>query len=213
MLEYDIDRPASFADGDTVAVLLHGRGSHRGDLQPLRPHLPEAWALVTPQAPNPGAPWGYGPGWAWYRYVGDDRVVDETLAASLAALDAFLASLPDLLDAAPGRVVLGGFSQGGTTSLTYGLRRPGVVHAVLNFSGFLPDSDLAREAVDPGLPVFWGHGTQDPAIPHALAVRGRQGLAGMGVAVEARDYDIGHWIEPDEMRHAVAFVEREAPGG
>ena len=125
MLVHDIGRPKEHVDAATVAVLLHGRGSHRGDLQAIRPLLPEDWFLVTPQAPHPGHPWGYGPGWAWYRYVRDDEVDEVSLRQSLDALDAFLDALPERLGFTPGRVVLGGFSQGGTTSMAYGLTRPG----------------------------------------------------------------------------------------
>lgn len=209
MLGYDLSRPPELEDGATVAVLLHGRGSHRGDLQALRPHLPDDWALVTPQAPHPGHPWGYGPGWAWYRYVAEDRLVDETLEVSLGALHTFLDSLPRLLGVEPGRIVLGGFSQGGTTSLAYGLTQPGRVAAALNFSGFLADSTVipAERMTSDTTPLFWGHGLRDPAIPHTLAVRGRGTLAEHGVSVETRDYDIGHWIDPQEVADAVAFVE------
>ncbi|MEQ9400607.1 MAG: alpha/beta hydrolase-fold protein [Longimicrobiales bacterium] len=209
MLVYDLHRPDTLADGDTVAVLLHGRGSHRGDLQALRAHLPESWALVTPQAPYPGHPWGYGPGWAWYRYVAEDRVQDDTLARSLEAVEAFLADVPGILGVTPGRVVLGGFSQGGTTSLAYGLTRPGAVHAVLNFSGFLADSPvIPADALGPGAtPAFWGHGLRDPAIPHGLAIRGRNRLDKAGAPVQNRDYEIGHWIDPAEVADAVAFVQ------
>lgn len=214
MLGYDVSRPPDLADGDTVAVLLHGRGSHRGDLQALRPRLPDSWALVTPQAPHPGHPWGYGPGWAWYRYVAEDRLVDETLSRSLEALEAFLAELPAILGHVPGRVVLGGFSQGGTTSLAYALTHPGAVTAVLNFSGFLADSSVIPvDALGPdATPVFWGHGRRDPAIPHALAVKGRATLTEAGAPVEAGDYDIGHWIDPKEAADAVAFVGRVVAG-
>lgn len=209
MLGYDLSRPPELADGATVAVLLHGRGSHRGDLQALRPHLPESWAIVTPQAPHPGHPWGYGPGWAWYRYVAEDRVEEAGLEWSLGALDRFLERLPSLLGLTPGRIVLGGFSQGGTTSLVYGFTRPGRVAAVLNFSGFLADTPLLpAEALGPaGPPVFWGHGRRDPAIPHALAVKGRARLEAAGARLQAHDYDIGHWIDPVEVADAVAFVD------
>lgn len=208
MLGYDLSRPPGLSDGATVAVLLHGRGSHRGDLQALRAHLPEAWALITPQAPHPGHPWGYGPGWAWYRYVGEDRVEDEGLGQSLRALDTFLQQLPTVLGVQPGRVLLGGFSQGGTLSLAYASSRPDGVGAILNFSGFLADSPLVEldRAEHRFPPVFWGHGTRDPNIPHRLAVRGRERLLAAGVRVTGRDYDIGHWIDPGEVADAVAFV-------
>jgi phospholipase/carboxylesterase len=179
------------------------------DLQGLRPLLPEAWVLVTPQAPFAGAPWGYGPGGAWYRYVAEDHVVVETIEESLARLDEFLGGLADLVGFRPGRVVLGGFSQGGTTSLTYALSRQGAVDAVLSFSGFLPAHVALDEAGGdaPRTPIFWGHGTGDPAIPFALAEKGRNRLRRAGAPLIARDYRMGHWIDEAEVAEAVAMVD------
>lgn len=210
MLEHQIHLPDGVVDGARVAVLLHGRGSHEGDLQGLRDHLPDGTVLLTPRALHPGRPWGYGPGWAWYRYVADDRVVPETLEASLEALDGFLQALPDLVPVRPGPLVLGGFSQGGTTSLVYGLRHPERVQGVAVFSGFLPEHETERldERRVEGLDVFWGHGTRDPAIPHELGRRGREALASTGIRLEARDYDMGHEIVPEQMRDAAGWMGR-----
>ncbi len=213
MLEFDSNVPSAAGDGATVLVLLHGRGSHRGDLQALAPSLPEHWVLLTPQAPHPGHPWGYGPGWAWYRYLAADRLEDETLARSLTALDTFLGDLPRLVGLQPGRVVLGGFSQGGTTSLAYALTRPGRLAGVLNFSGFLADTELIEASAlsTTATPVFWGHGTHDPNIPFTLATEGRSRLVDAGVPLTARDYEIGHWIVPEEVSDAVGFLEGPLP--
>lgn len=208
MLAHDLAGPRDAGDGATVAVLLHGRGSHRGDLQALRPQLPSDWVLVTPQAPFPGHRWGYGPGWAWYRYLGEDRIEDG-LEWSLAALGRFLEQLPATLGLAPGRIVLGGFSQGGTISMAFALTHPGAVRCVLDFSGFLVDSPLVPLHVwgASHTPVFWAHGTRDPAVPFALASKGRARLAQAGIPVTACDYPIGHWIDAKEVEDAVAFVE------
>jgi phospholipase/carboxylesterase len=209
MLGYDLSLPPTASDGATVLVLLHGRGSHRGDLQALRPRLPEDWVLVTPQAPHPGHPWGYGPGWAWYRYLGEDRVEQGPLEWSLGALDAFLGDLPAALGFHPGRLVLGGFSQGGTMSMAYAITRPGSVTGALNLSGMLVDSPPVRPEADGALatPLFWGHGVRDAAVPHRLAVKGRARLKAAGAVLTERDYDIGHWIDPQEVADAVAFVK------
>lgn len=208
MLGFDLSSPPSAADGSTVAVLLHGRGSHRGDLQALRAQLPEDWVLFTPQGPHPGHPWGYGPGWAWYRYVAEDRVEDGSLAWSMVALDRCLDRLPSAVGFTPGRIVLGGFSQGGTVSMAYAYTRPGRVAATLNFSGFLVDSPLVPTTTmgPSATPVFWGHGKRDPNIPYALAEKGRSTLTQHGARFTVGDYDIGHWIDPAEIADAVAFV-------
>jgi phospholipase/carboxylesterase len=207
-LEFDLSIGARATEPATVAVLLHGRGSDKNDLQGLRPQLPDDWTLVTPRAPFPGEPWGYGKGYAWYRYVEEDLLDPDTLLQSLALLDEFLVSLPRALGTAPGRIVLGGFSQGGTTSLSYAITRPGAVAAVLNFSGFLPAAIGVDEsgANPPTTPIFWGHGLGDPAIPIGLAERGRNRLRRAKAKLLTRDFSIGHWIVPEEVETAVAMV-------
>lgn len=210
-LDFEHHVPAGAGDGAPVAVLLHGRGSHMGDLQSVRDGLPEGTVVVTPQAPHPGRSWGYGPGWAWYRYVAGDRLVAGTLETSLDRLHALLDRLDEILPLRPGPLFLGGFSQGGTTGLAYALRDPARLAGVLSFSGFLPadgivDLDRAGE-----LDVFWGHGVRDPNIPHALAERGRARLEAAGADVEARDYEIGHWIDPGELADAARWMARRVP--
>ncbi len=208
-----LHRPEGWTAGDGVAVLLHGRGSSEGDLQGLVPFLPSGWALYTPRATFSGLPWGYGPGWAWYRYVAEDRVDEGTLEESLARLDGVLEALPGILGGTPGIRVLGGFSQGGTTSLAWALTRPGRVDGVVNLSGFLPRATAVTEALAHArdLPVFWGHGAMDPAIPFALGHRGRAALQEAGARVEAVDHPGGHTITPQEARALQAWLEaREA---
>lgn len=207
MLQFDSRTSEQAEDGSPLIVLLHGRGADESDLLSLAPHLPPA-VVVAPRAPFAAAPWGYGPGWAWYRYLGDDRPDPESFAASLAELDTLITELPNRLAVRTGPLVLGGFSQGGTLSLAHSLTRPGAAAAVLNFSGFLADHPAVR--LTPGsaghTPVFWGHGTHDPAIPFGLAVRGRDRLRAAGATLEARDYAIGHWIDPQELHDAVDWL-------
>lgn len=209
MLDHLVHRASSARDGMTLAVLLHGRGSDMNDLQSLAPALPESWLVVTPRAPHAGREWGYGPGWAWYRYVAEDRMLEEPFEESLDHLDTFLEQLPGRLGIEPARTVLGGFSQGGTMSLAYSLTRPGAVHTAWNLSGFLAGHlDIgALGAGAASTPVYWGHGLHDPAIPFALAVRGRERLNRAGVPMVTEDFDIGHWIVPEEIESAVRLAE------
>jgi phospholipase/carboxylesterase len=208
VLETRIQTPADAVDGAPVVVLMHGRGADLTDLIPLARRFPPEAALVFPRAPHPGAPWGYGPGWAWYRYEGGDRPETESFRQAQVALEALVAGLPDLLGFAPGPVVLGGFSQGGTMAIGYALRHPGETPVVLNFSGFVPshpDVAVTPETVA-DTALWWGHGTEDPAVHFELARRGRSALAAAGANLVARDYPMGHGIAPDELDDAVAWL-------
>jgi phospholipase/carboxylesterase len=207
-LVHEMDLPEAVADGAPVIVLLHGRGSDRLDLLGLRRGLPEEAVLITPQAPFPGGPWGYGGGWAWYRYLGEDRPEPESFDASQRALGEFLEGIPAMLPVRAGPLVLGGFSQGGTMSLGYALRNPGTVPFVLNFSGFLPRHASVRVTPDSvaGTRIFWGHGSSDPSIPLSMAERGRAALREVDADLTDPTYPIGHWIEPGELAEATAWL-------
>lgn len=209
MLKYERAIPRDAREGAPLVVLMHGRGSDRFDLLGLAPAIAPGAVVVTPEAPWPGMPWGYGPGWAWYRFLGGNRPEPESFERSQQELAAFLEQLRGELPVRTGPLVLGGFSQGGVMAMAYALRSPGQAPRVMNFSGFLADHPTVRptpEAVA-GTRFFWGHGTMDPMIPFALAVEGRQRLQGAGADLTARDYAIGHGISPDEARDARAWLE------
>src|SRR5688572_3953615 len=203
MLEYEIRPAADGAEGAPLIVLMHGRGATRFDLAPFAQHMPASANVVFPEAPFDAAQWGYGPGSAWYRFLGHNRPEPASFARSLDELQQLIAQLN------PPKVVVGGFSQGGTLGLGYALSLDRHVEGVLNLSGFLadhPEVDVSAEAVAETA-FFWGHGRQDPAIPFELAIEGRAALREAGAKLEAHDYDIGHWIAPEELTHAIAFLE------
>lgn len=220
-LDCDIHLPEEPADGALVAVLLHGRGADKTDLAGLRPFLPRDWIVVLPRAPFPGADWGYGGGWAWYQYLGGNRPEPESFELSLHAVGGLLASLGSKLPVRPGPILLGGFSQGGTVSSGYAMAvNSGLLDShgdadfpsvplVANLSGFIADHPLVqagpRSVKDTRF--FWGHGLHDPAIPFAFAAQGRAALLAARADLFARDYHIGHWIEPQEMADLVAWAE------
>jgi phospholipase/carboxylesterase len=212
MLEYH--RTGARKDGATVLVLLHGRGADASDMLQLGAALPADFALVAPRAPFDAAPWGYGPGRAWYRYVGEDRPEPVSFEDSQSQLTEWLAALPSELDFTPGGIVLGGFSQGGTMSVGQALRRPGEVPAAINFSGFLPNhpSVTVDARTVAGTRFFWGHGTRDPNIPFELGERGRAALRRAGADLTVWDGQIGHWIDPEELSAALEWA-RQAPAG
>jgi phospholipase/carboxylesterase len=215
MLPYELRLPERPREGAPLVVLLHGRGSNRHDLIGFHSHLPPGTMLVTPEAPFPGAPWGYGPGSAWYRFIAEGLPDEATLTESLARLDELLGGIPAALPVRPGSLALGGFSQGGTASVAYALTRPGVVDRVINLSGFVPKHPDVRVEPDTvnGARWFWGHGTSDAQIPFRLAEQGRAALRSAGADLTAHDYPMGHGVAPAELRDLRDWLARDGSRG
>ncbi len=196
-----IDKGASDAP---VILLLHGRGSDERDLFPLGRELHPTATVVSVRAPFPGAPWGYGGGWAWYQFMGGTAPEPESFVAGQEALDAFIRDeLPEKLGHTPTQLVVGGFSQGGTSSLAHTLRNPGSVAGVMVFSGFLadhPSIDVARIGTTP---VWWGHGTEDTAIGFDMAEAGWAALTAASAALTTvTRTGKGHSIDAVELASA-----------
>ena len=193
-----------------VIVLLHGRGSDERDLFPLGKLLHPDATTVSVRAPFDAAPWGYGPGFAWYRFLGGTVPEPASFESGQEALASFLANLPAKLGRTNPPVILGGFSQGGTSSLAYMMRNPGRVAGVLVFSGFLADHPSV--AVTPqrvgATPIFWGHGTADPAIPFAAAELGWTQLHAVNAVLESHTYrGMTHTISEEELRDAAMWLD------
>jgi len=207
-LEFRSRIPSPATDGSPVLVLLHGRGSDENDLLGLADHLPADWVVITPRAPFSGLPWGYGPGFAWYQFLGGSRPEPRSFEESQTRLGEFLAELPTILGPKPGPLVLGGFSQGGTVALGHALRRPGGVPLIVNLSGFLPDhpSVAVTPATVAGTELFWGHGTLDPNIPYELATAGWERLEQAGAKLTARSYRMGHTISEPELTDLIGWI-------
>jgi phospholipase/carboxylesterase len=207
-LEATLRIPEAARDGAALIVLMHGRGSDRDDLAPLAGSFPDDAVLAFPAGPFAGAPWGYGPGRAWYRFLGGATPEPESFERGQRALAGWLDALRASLPVRTGQLIVGGFSQGGTSAIGYALRNPGTVHGVLNWSGFVPEhpSVEARRDNCAGLRVFWGHGTADGNVPHTLAVTGRATLGSAGAMVTAFDHSSGHTITRNELAETERWI-------
>lgn len=197
-----------------ILVLLHGRGSDERDLLPVGRLLSPTATIVAPRAPFPAAQWGYGPGWAWYRFIAGTTPEPLSFEDGQEQLAQFLRDLPAALGRSGAPLIVGGFSQGGTSALAWALRHPGSATAVLVFSGFVADHPAVRVVSESagGQAIWWGHGTADAAIPFAHAEEGWTMLAAAGAALESHRLDgMGHTISREAMELAAAFVAKHSP--
>jgi len=208
-----LERPADTGP-EGLLVLHHGRGTDERDLLGLADMLDPARRLrvVTPRAPLtlPGSP-----GYHWYLVPRVGHPDHDSFDAARAALAELHDRLWEETGVGPGQTVLGGFSMGSVMSYAMGLGddRPAVA-GILAFSGFLPPvedwepSFEGREATR----AFVAHGRRDPIIGVEFARRAREQLEAGGLAVEYRESDLGHQIDPSHLVDATAWLGETLAG-
>ncbi len=205
-----------------VVVLLHGFGAPGDDLVGLYRvmSVPTGTRFVFPAAPLSLAAEGYGGGRAWWRIdmaalqSGAKRLtttvppgLDEAREAVLGVLD----HITGEWRVSPGRVVLGGFSQGAMLSTDVGLRRPDLAGLAL-LSGSIVAEASWRGLLEPRparpMPVFQSHGTADPLLPFEVAESLRELLREGGHEVTFCSFRGGHEIPPPALDGLQAFLGR-----
>ena len=103
----------------------------------------------------------------------------------------------------PGRVSVGGFSDGATYALTLGLINGDFFKSIVAFSpGFVIDGDVH------GKPrIFISHGTRDRILPiDRCGRRIARELQGQGYDVTFREFDGDHEVPADVARVGLAWV-------
>jgi phospholipase/carboxylesterase len=208
-----VERPAR-TDADGLLVLHHGRGSDERDLIELADVFDPAGRLhvVAPRAPLrlPGSP-----GYHWYlvpRVGYPDPASFRNAAQELAV---FHDQLWERTGIGPDRTVLGGFSMGTVMSYALALdgHRPAPV-GILALSGFVPTVD----GWEPSLAdrsdtaVLIAHGRNDFVIPVTFARAARELLEQAGFAVDYRESDAAHHVDPGDVPRVVAWLEATLTG-
>lgn len=173
-----------------LVVLLHGRGSHEGDIISLAQHLPTGPAYAAVRAPIAD-----GGGYAWFANRGIGRPVAESLRATMDWFRAWL----DTVAPAGRPVVLVGFSGGAAFAGGLLLDDPARYAGAAILFGTLPfDAGVpTTPARLTGIPVVVVHGKQDTVIPRELLDRTWQYLLGeSGAPTIAQQDPGGHHISP-----------------
>jgi phospholipase/carboxylesterase len=182
-----------------LLVLLHGYGSHEGDLFQLSPRLPLESVVASVRAPI-----AESNGWAWFSLA--RRGVAEPSAAEV---DAATGALLDWLEALEfTSVSLLGFSQGAVVALQALRLRPGRFRSVVALSGFVAsgvaDGDEILAATRPS--VFWGRGTLDTVIPPDVVERTEAWLPAHSTATIRIYENLAHAVSSDELTDITRFL-------
>jgi phospholipase/carboxylesterase len=192
--------PARERPGRPLIVLLHGYGSHEGDLFQLSPRLP-----LEPVIASVRAPIAENGGWAWFSFA--ERGVADP---SPGEVDAAAAALIDWLDGLEfASVSLLGFSQGAAVALQAMRHRPSMFRAIVALSGFVATGDetgdVELETLKP--PVFWGRGTLDRLIP-AEGIERTEAWLPSHSSPTIRIYEnLAHSVSTDELTDIASFLK------
>lgn len=204
MLHFIERKPLTGAGPAPTLILLHGYGANEEDLAWLSNEVDPRVHVVLPRAPVRVADFD---GYQWYDPRGTGTPEPAGLEESLSALSSTLASLVRDGGVDPSHLLLGGFSQGGLMTAAYGARGLGPrPTALIILSGYLPPD--ARIADLKGLPVFLGHGQDDPVVPVTWGLGLARRLELAGASVEAHTYPGGHGMQPAELLDLTGFVRR-----
>ncbi len=208
-LTHLIREPARRLPGSPpLLLLLHGVGSHEGDLIALAPHLDGRFFMVSARAPNTLAPGSYA--WFHLEFTAAGPVIDpEEAEASRLTLLRFIDELIAAYGIDPRRVYLLGFSQGAIMSLSLALTQPDKVAGVVAMSGRILPEILPLVAPPPalaGLPILVVHGTEDPMLPIPYGRASRERLAGLGVSLTYREYSMGHEVTMESLQDVADWL-------
>ena len=197
-------------DPEHAVIWLHGLGADGHDFEPIVPQLNCAARrpvrFIFPHAPQRPVTINGGMAMrAWYDILGVDidRNQDmDGIRASLRQVDALVdeqvaAGIPS------GNLVLAGFSQGGAIALRCGLARNEPLAGVVGLSTYLLGAEQLTEwmsAQAPSMPVFMGHGSQDPIVPVELGQAGARRLAAAGLEVAWQTWPMPHAVCAEEVQ-------------
>ena len=185
--------------GRPLLVLLHGYGSHEGDLFGMSPGLP-----LGPVVASVRAPIAENGGWAWWSRF-DSPPGDPAMERVDAAADAVISWLDSLENTS---VSLLGFSQGAAVALQLLRHAPERFTATVAIAGFVASGDHPGDAAlaEAKRAVFWGRGTADTMIPEAAVTRTAEWLPEHADATIRIYEDLGHSMSAPMLMDFVTFL-------
>ncbi|MGL4339988.1 MAG: alpha/beta hydrolase [Rhodoglobus sp.] len=178
--------------GRPLLVLLHGYGSHEGDLFSMAPALP-----LEPVIASLRAPISESGGWAWW-----SRADGPTGDPTAESVDAAASAVIDWIDTLNSTAVsLLGFSQGAALALQLLRHAPERFADTVSLSGFVAAGENPGDArlAEVAPRVFWGRGTADGVIPAAAVERTAAWLPRHTVATIRIYEGLGHSISTPEL--------------
>ena len=195
-----------------MIILLHGFGAHMGDLASLAPAIDaEGYVYIFPNAP---IPFQIGPGMTGFGWTPprDLRSPDD-LKNAVDMLAGLIEEVTEQYSTESGQVILGGFSQGGMMTYSYGLPNPGLFKGLVVLSAVVPDADTMRNSLpeDHSQPIFVAHGTSDMMVAVQSARDAREFLEAEGYGPVYHEYPMAHEISQKTLADLAEWIRETLP--
>ena len=184
-----------------LLVLLHGLGSHEGDLFGLVPHLPAELNIASLRAPRV-TPYG---GRAWFDVEPQPQGPPLHSAQQIVEAGEAVVEWLDSLGSRYSKIGLLGFSQGAAITLKVSSLIPERLQCVVALSGLLPLT--LEDAAKTNLPAFVAVGDFDNVI---TADRSEAFVEWAETHLDAtvKRYPMAHQVIAEELDDIRAFLER-----
>lgn len=191
-----------------LVILLHGFGANKHDLASLSAEIDaDGYVYAYPNAPlavqiGPGMM-----GYAWGSPGGDSA---EQATGIEDKLMAFCREVIEQYAVHPGKVLLGGFSQGAGMTYRCGLGRPDLFAGLIALSGALSDSRRLQHILPAQRkqPVFIAHGIDDTLALVDKAREVRDFLVGEGYSPFYKEYNMAHEITSEVLADMVPWIHQ-----
>ncbi len=201
-----------------TVIWMHGLGADGHDFESLVPalQLPEILPIrfVFPHAPVMPVTINMGMEMrAWFDIVAIDINAPQDEKGIRESQEAIkqLISRENERGIPSDRIILAGFSQGGSMALQTGLRYHDKLAGIMALSTFLPLADsLIQEAssVNRRLPIFMAHGTVDPVVPFQFAKYSCEHLKELGYPVDWHTYPMQHSTCYEEVEDISKWIQK-----
>lgn len=182
-------------------IMLHGLGGNEDSTWVLTGAFPPGGLVVAPRGSYPLDEGGYG-------WLSPD-VLGRPAAADFGTTVEEITRLAGHLERGYGierqELVLLGFSQG--AALAFAIAQQAFSPAaVVVLAGFLPTGDLAGLQ---GVPVYWGHGSQDDLVPVETAREEVAALRALGSYVTYCEAEVGHKVGLECMKGLRTWLKQK----
>ncbi len=191
-------------------IWLHGLGANGHDFEPIVPQfsstITRQTRFIFPHAPQRSITINGGmvmP--AWYN-ISHPNLTHQQDAQGIQESEKIIGNyIVDQIETGIDnqKIILAGFSQGGACVLHTGIRYPLKLGGIIALSTYLPLADTVASQRHPAnhrLPIFMGHGQQDPVINSAQGMASRDLLQKLNYSIEWHEYPIEHSVNFTEIQ-------------